>query len=196
MNDGEAVDFLAKNGLPRNAAVGVVDVLRAESGMDPTALNLKEGAYGIAQWVGSRKVNLQAYAEQEHEPVESMKLQLKFLLHELETVEKGTLERLQLTKTVDEAIHVWVTGFERPENDAEVEARAQKEGGQPFGPSPSSPGALTAPPASATQTSVHKYDYHEKVVKTGKEASQHGNALGDAIKHTRGLIGRLPRFRG
>jgi hypothetical protein len=194
MDDGEAVDFLAKNGLPRNAAIGVIDVLRAESGLDPTALNPKEGAYGIAQWTEGRKANLYAYAQQQHEPVDSLRLQLKFLLHELETVEKGTLLRLQLTHTVNEAIDVWVTGFEHPENDAEVEKRAEEEGGQ----------ALTAPigeiklpavsPATATQASVGKHDYSHKVYATGKQAGIDGSALAHAVTNTAALIHRLPRF--
>tara|TARA_B100001939_G_scaffold348162_1_gene373338 strand:+ start:4286 stop:5773 length:1488 start_codon:yes stop_codon:yes gene_type:complete len=61
-----AVDYLTKKGMSLAQATGVVGNLMAESGfeLDPDAYNPSEGgigAYGIAQWRGSRQKGLQDY---------------------------------------------------------------------------------------------------------------------------------------
>lgn len=61
-----AVDYLTKKGMTLPQATGVVGNLMAESGfeLDPDAYNPSEGglgAYGIAQWRGSRQKGLQDY---------------------------------------------------------------------------------------------------------------------------------------
>jgi hypothetical protein len=195
MDEQQAVSYLATNGLPRVAAQGIIDVLKAESGFNPTALNPKEGAYGIAQWVGPRKAALQAYAEQQHEPVESTSLQLAFLLHELQTDERATYDRLQLATSVDEAIDIFVTGFERPEIPTEVERRAEAEAGLPFGPTPGKPAPIAAAPVEGVKRSVLKHDYHEKIIRTGKAASEHGNTLKSIVDKLVALQGHLPRYK-
>jgi hypothetical protein len=194
MNDGEAVTWLAENGLTRPQALGVIDTLRAESGLNPTAENPREHAYGIAQWTEGRKANLHAFAEQRHEPVESLKLQLAFLMHELETYERNAYNHLQLAKTPDEAIAAFVTYFERPESDAGVIATAEREAGLPFGASPTHAAGLVAPAPTGIQSSVQKHSYASKVQVTGKVASQHGTDLQNGVVHLQRLIGRLPPF--
>lgn len=51
-----AIRFFEGQGLTHDQAVGVTARLYAESGgLDPNAVNHTSGAYGIAQWLGSRK---------------------------------------------------------------------------------------------------------------------------------------------
>jgi hypothetical protein len=194
MNDGEAVNYLAANGLPRSAALGVIDVLRAESGLNPTALNPKEGAYGIAQWTEGRKANLLAFAEARKEPVESLKLQLAFLLHELETVEKGTLDRLQLTKTVDEAVQVFVQYFEGPEKVGEVVHHAEEEAGLPFGPSVTQASGLQAAVKAAVTEQPDPKDSSPKIRATGKTMSESGQHFQGHAQALRSLLTRTVKL--
>jgi hypothetical protein len=202
VDDGEAVDLLADNGLPRVAATGVIDVLRAESGLDPKAVNPREGATGIAQWTAGRRAAMLAFAAARHEPWDTLKPQLLFLLHELKTDELGTYRALQLADSVDEAIEIFVAKFERPESDAEVDKRAEAEAGQAFGPSVTegsagierrlTGGNIAPAEVQGTQQTTAHYDYSNKVKATGKRASERGSTIQSIATQ----LGRLPaRFR-
>jgi hypothetical protein len=50
-----ALQYFINKGLTINQASGVVARLQGESGLDPNNVNPSSGAYGIAQWLGSRK---------------------------------------------------------------------------------------------------------------------------------------------
>lgn len=52
--------FRNEMGLSRNQAAGIAGNFSQESGFDPTAINPRSGAYGIAQWLDVRKDNLMA----------------------------------------------------------------------------------------------------------------------------------------
>ena len=52
--------FRNEMGLSKNQAAGIAGNFSQESGFDPTAINPRSGAYGIAQWLDVRKDNLMA----------------------------------------------------------------------------------------------------------------------------------------
>lgn len=52
----KAMQFFQGKGLSFTQSAGIVGRLFAESKLDPNAINPKSGAYGIAQWLGDRKM--------------------------------------------------------------------------------------------------------------------------------------------
>ena len=76
------VDYFVSKGYSRELAAGIVGSLQQESNLSPTAINPSSKAYGIAQWLGSRKEELKQYVA-EHGGVADKKTQLDFIIYEL-----------------------------------------------------------------------------------------------------------------
>lgn len=71
-----------------------------ESAGNPVAVNPSSGAFGLAQWLGSRKTNLFSWADQNNVDPYSRRGQTLFALHELNTTESraaGILKSDNLT---------------------------------------------------------------------------------------------------
>jgi beta-N-acetylhexosaminidase len=93
-NVQEAYNFYVQEGLTPAQSAGVIANLYNESSIVPTADEEKGTAtsptpgdgFGIVQWTfSSRQSNLTAYANSNHEAVDSLLLQLQFSWHELKT---------------------------------------------------------------------------------------------------------------
>jgi hypothetical protein len=69
-------------GLSPEQAAGLASVMGPESGINPFAVG-PGGDTGIAQWVGSRKAGLAAFARREGKPITDPMIQYRFMLHEL-----------------------------------------------------------------------------------------------------------------
>jgi len=65
------------------AIAGAMGNVYCESGFRPTALNSSSGAYGLAQWLGGRRTNLQNYAASKGKTEEDEDCQIEFLIAEL-----------------------------------------------------------------------------------------------------------------
>ena len=86
--EGEAIDFLIKQGFTANQAYGIVGNLMQESSMLPSADNGSH--HGLAQWdkdPGGRWEQLVAFANANGSDPESRATQMAFLVHELQTTE-------------------------------------------------------------------------------------------------------------
>lgn len=106
----KAYQFFLSKGLSPHHAAGIVGNLYAESGLNHKAVNPTSGAYGYAQWLGSRKKAL--FAKYGKNPTEEQ--QLEFLWEELNTTEKSAFNRLLQTQSVEEATNSFMKHFERP----------------------------------------------------------------------------------
>jgi TP901 family phage tail tape measure protein len=135
-----SVQSLLNLGLSPVAAQGVVKAMQGE-----TNRNLekgaheegREGAYGIAQWLGPRRAGLESFAKSRHKPASNLEIQLEYLAQELRGPEAHTLNALKHARSVNEAAGIFIKGFERPENAAGVEQRAAGYGTETL------PGATT-----------------------------------------------------
>lgn len=147
--EGTIASFLAAKGLTVPQIAGVMGNMQVESSFDPSALNRKEGAIGLAQWEGQRRTALDAYAAKQGTSETDLNTQLGYLWAELSGPEQASLTALQQTTTPAQAAAVWDQDFERSagtsrtqrENDA-VKIAAQLA---PYG---SSDGSITATDAS------------------------------------------------
>ena len=96
---GYAVNYFMNKGLSREAAAGLVGNLMRESRMNSNAINPASGAYGLGQWLGSRKTKL--FKKYGRNP--SFYQQLDYIWDELNTSHRKGLQMLKSSKTVDEA---------------------------------------------------------------------------------------------
>jgi hypothetical protein len=154
----KAVSYLESRGLPKAAAEGITAALSAESGLKTGATG-SEGAYGLAQWLGSRRSGLESFARTKGEAPSSVNAQLEYLGHELATDESGTRRALETAKDPLEATRTFVKMFERPaeSNIPAIEKRAAEALGQGLtgGSEASIHAAVSASmglPANATQS--------------------------------------------
>jgi Phage tail lysozyme len=76
-------NFFSEKGFSSSAIAGIMGNLQQESGLDPTAVNPSSGAFGVGQWLGGRKTNLQNYAKRTGGDMNSLETQLNFLWEEL-----------------------------------------------------------------------------------------------------------------
>lgn len=118
----EAYEFFIKKGYSPEVSAGIVGNLIYESGLSTKIegdKGLKGGSsYGLAQWREGRLTGLQTFAKNRNSAWTDFNTQLEYVHHELNTSEKGTLDRLNKAKTPEEASDIFMRGYERPSNKA------------------------------------------------------------------------------
>jgi hypothetical protein len=114
VSSNEAIDYLVKKGMSPEQAAGVVGNLLQESSLNSGAQNNAEGAYGIAQWRGSRLTDLQNFAASRGKTIDDVNTQLDFIMHELNGKEKKAGQMLFASKTAEEAAYNFGKYYERP----------------------------------------------------------------------------------
>ena len=114
ISSNEAIDYLVKKGMTPAQAAGVVGNLLQESTLNSGAHNKAEGAYGLAQWRGSRLSDLQSFAASQGKSIDDVNTQLDFIMHELKGKESKAGQMLFASKTADEAAFNFGKYYERP----------------------------------------------------------------------------------
>lgn len=94
-----ALNYFVGKGLSREQAAGIVGNLMTESELNTRALNPYSGAYGIAQWLGSRKTAL--FNKYGKNP--TLDQQLDFIWHELNSSHSRGLRMLKGSSNVNDA---------------------------------------------------------------------------------------------
>lgn len=113
-NERTAMQFFMSQGWTMAQAAGIVGNLIQESSLDPTRLNPRENAQGIAQWtpVGNRQQRIEQYLGR---PIRqaSFEEQLRAIQWEFTTSEAPAANRLRATTTPEEAAAVVDQFYER-----------------------------------------------------------------------------------
>ena len=109
----EIVNFFMNKGLTKNQAKGIYGNIMQESGGKHNIVS-RDGhnSYGLAQWTGSRKARL--FSKYGTNP--TVNQQLEYLWEELNSSEKGALDVLRNTSSVEDATKIFMQKFERPAN--------------------------------------------------------------------------------
>lgn len=109
----EIVNFFMNKGLTKNQAKGIYGNIMQESGGKHNIVS-RDGhnSYGLAQWTGSRKARL--FSKYGTNP--TVNQQLEYLWEELNSSEKGALDALRSTSSVEDATKIFMQKFERPAN--------------------------------------------------------------------------------
>lgn len=115
--------FTREMGLNTAAACGILANLKKESSFNPTA---GSSYYGLVQWGGGRKTNLQNFCSKNGYSYSSLEGQLNFLEYELKNSYSSVLEYLQSVpntgKGAYDAAYHFCYYYERPSNKASKSA--------------------------------------------------------------------------
>lgn len=118
--------FFKNKGLADHQIAGILGNIYAESGLNP-GINEKNplvagsrGGYGLCQWTGGRRVNLENYAASTGKQVNDPVMQCEFLWIELNGSEIAALNALKISTTVYDASTAFLTKFERPANQGDA----------------------------------------------------------------------------
>lgn len=91
----------------------------------------KGTAFGAAQWRFERKAALKTFAEGKGRPWTDLKVQLDFVLHEMQSGQDEGAARawrlMQDATTVEEATEIFMNHYERPSNKPEVNHIAKRQ---------------------------------------------------------------------
>lgn len=120
--------FVNEMGMSPEVAAGFVGNYTSESGdgslsINPLAVNGKSGAFGIAQWLGSRKDELIKFAEDNGLDPNDWNTQLLFTKYELQNGEADSLKKILGAQNVDEAADLVDQFYERSEGTPEIRER-------------------------------------------------------------------------
>lgn len=109
-----AYNYFIGKGLTPEQSAGIVGNFAQESTvrLDSTIEN-NIGAFGIAQWLGSRRKDLETFAKENNKKASDFDLQLDFTWHELNTTEKRAFNKLKEARTPTQAAEIFVNKFER-----------------------------------------------------------------------------------
>ncbi len=111
---------LVQRGLPKHVADAFAANAQDESGMRSDINEIKpivpgaRGGYGLMQWTGPRRKQLEAFAAQRGVPVSDMDAQVDFLMHELSGTEKRAASRIFATDNAADAAVSVMNDFLRP----------------------------------------------------------------------------------
>ena len=111
---------LTERGLPQHVAEGFAMNTADESNFDAGINELEpivkgsRGGFGLNQWTGPRRRQLESYAQERGVDVADPDLQLDFLVWELENTEKRAAEKIFSASTAGEAGAAIVNNFLRP----------------------------------------------------------------------------------
>lgn len=111
---------LVSRGLPEHIADGFVMNFQDESGLNPGINEIEpivpgsRGGFGLSQWTGPRRKELEAFAAAQGKPVNDVDLQLDFLMQELGGSERAAFQKIAGTQDAGSAAAAIATHFLRP----------------------------------------------------------------------------------
>ena len=105
--------LISKYHLTPAQAAGVVGNMQVESSLNTGAYNSAEGAIGLVQWEGGRRTALEQYAASQGKPVTDWKVQVDFMMHEMQTTETRAYSALKAATTPGEAAAAFDQYYER-----------------------------------------------------------------------------------
>lgn len=114
------VAALIERGMPKHVAQAFEANAQDESGMNPGINEIKplvkgsRGGFGLMQWTGPRRKQLEAFAAQRGVPVSDMGAQVDFLIQELGTTEKRAASRILNADNAADAAVAIMNDFLRP----------------------------------------------------------------------------------
>lgn len=126
---------LIERGLPEHVADGFIMNFTDESNLDP-GINERNpivpgsrGGFGLAQWTGPRRKELEAFAAERGAPVDDLNTQLDFLMTELEGPERAAAQAILSTQNAGDAGAAIVNKFLRPAEEHRARRVAEYTGG-------------------------------------------------------------------
>lgn len=108
-------NYFTSQGFSKEATAGIMGNLQQESGLNPEIVGSNGRPYGLAQWLGSRRVNLEKQAKEKGVKLSDIRYQLDFLIEEMKGINFGSksFEDFKNIKDVSQAAYLFENYFER-----------------------------------------------------------------------------------
>tara|TARA_Y100000034_G_scaffold111867_1_gene145345 strand:- start:320 stop:1024 length:705 start_codon:yes stop_codon:yes gene_type:complete len=114
-----ACDYFVSENYEEVHIAGIIGNLRQESStLNPGELGDGGDSLGIAQWQGSRRDNLEEFAESKGKLVDDFETQLEFIDYELETTHSSSYRVLVSKNTIEDATEAFMKSYERPKAES------------------------------------------------------------------------------
>lgn len=114
----DILGLLAEQGVTGNAAAGIVGNFKVESAFNSGAVGDNGTSFGLAQWHKERWQELRQFATERNSSEADPRVQVQFLMHELEKKYPNLLARMNLAANPAEAASMFMREFERPDMSA------------------------------------------------------------------------------
>lgn len=120
VSEEDVIDGLVERGMPIHVATAFAWNMKDESNLNPGINEISplvkgsRGGFGLNQWTGPRRRQLEAFASKRGVDVSDFDMQLDFLMHELETTEKAAKSSIYGAGTTGQAADAIVRKFLRP----------------------------------------------------------------------------------
>lgn len=137
-----------------------------------TGFATDRAGYGLAQWTNSaRKSNLHDFAKDEGKSIGDLRMQLDFLMHEMQGY-KTVLDTLRTATSVQEASDIVLTKYERPADQSDAAKKRRAGYGQKYFD------------LYATGEPVAVYKLGDRILRSGD--------TGDDVRELQKALNRLP----
>ncbi len=113
-------------GLSNLAAASMTGNLYAESAFDTSAVNPSSKAFGLAQYLGSRKKALIQFAKEKGKQLSDLNLQLDFIVKELGSTHANVTKKLNQAASPEEASDIVMKHFEIPSPKEQADSRNKR----------------------------------------------------------------------
>ena len=108
MSERDILNYFINAGYSKPAAAAIIGTLMSESSLNPNAVNKHSGAYGYAQWLGSRKKELfKRYGEKP-----TAENQLEYILWELQNTHKKANKVLTNSQDIHQLVDAMFGNYE------------------------------------------------------------------------------------
>lgn len=106
------IGYLKRKGIDDKYIAGILSNIEAESNFNPGKQN-PSGAYGLCQWTGTRKNDLENFCANNGYNTDEIEGQLEFMIHELNGKEKEALGKMYEADTAYDAGRAFSVYYER-----------------------------------------------------------------------------------
>lgn len=130
-NAHKAYSFFVEKGLQPYQAAALIGNFMQESNLKSDITN-SIGAFGIAQWLGSRKTGLHNYAKKKGTSASNLNTQLEWVWQEFNTTEKRAFQKLQSSKDLAGATLAVRKYYERPGKHEAADSKRLNYAAQAF----------------------------------------------------------------
>lgn len=109
----QVISFFIKKGLTVEQSAAIAGNLYQESNLNPSAINKKSGAFGIAQWYRTRFDELKNFMNNKGLDLSNPIGQLEFIWEELQTSERRAFDKFLNAKNLNQMVRIFAKKYER-----------------------------------------------------------------------------------
>jgi hypothetical protein len=113
INSNQVIDFFIKKGLTKEQSAAIAGNLYQESNLNPSEINERSGAFGLAQWYKDRFESLKQYMQSRNLELSNPSGQLEFIWEELQTTENKAFNLFKNETTLNGMVKTFARKYER-----------------------------------------------------------------------------------